>query len=362
MRKIVLLSAFLLFGGYLYAEPIQNGPRTPDSLTIWKSSNVIPASTPVRISSSAFLHQVVVSSPAAVTVSSNAVLSLYSAISTNTIEVNTNVLGRIQASTHAVTDSDVMRWTFDVYSSSGLSVIMSSGGIGNSAGSVQVIYQNGPPANFRVWTSSFIQTDTSTHTLSKGPVILHKVSVNKLANTPNTLMDIHNCHVGASGTCATNANLIAQIDISTGARDYDFDIMLSSGLNVTFGTATADVTFFYKTNPGSQFEYWQPHFASGSVEANNLNTSRIVTNGPTVFGGILNGIQAPTSRIVVYDSMGTVASSSTYTNNSTNKIAHATGARLFDFDDANYSIHTTSGIAVQTEGKATWTIRYRRLK
>ena len=231
----------------------------------------------------------------------------------------------------------------EVWAARGMSVTLTTGNAsGDQAGSVQIIYQNGPIENFRVWSSSFIPSDTSTRTLVVGPGILHKVSVLKAA-TGTSALRIYN----ASSTAPTE--YLSQIDLTAGDREYDFNVSAASGITVNIdqnGTVSAEVMFFFKRHPMRDWEYWTPFFASGTV------TNAAIFAGRGVFGGVLNGDNVATSQLTVYDSNGTA----------NNKIADIDGATVFDFDDSNYEVHVTSGLTVTSVGAGQYTIRYRRLR
>lgn len=340
MKKTLFLAAGLLIGGFsvAMAEPIVNGPRHPSTMRIWKSTNIAPNYSPVKVSNSAFIHQVLVSSPAAVDSSTDTRLTIY-----GSQDGTGDILARVNISTIELTTNEIQRWVYDIYASSGFSVVFTTGAISDDEdGAVQVIYTNGPPEGFKVWQSTWFASNVTTHTLAGGPVLLHKVAVTKAA-TGTSAMRIHNAN------SQTPANQIAQIDLTAGDREYDYDIMLSSGLTVNIeqnGTISGEVMFFFKKNPSRDWEYWTPNFASGTV------TNRALFAGRGVFGGVINGDNVADSRLIVYDSNGTA----------NNQIAHIIGDTVFDADDSNYEVHVTSGLTITTVGNAQYTVRYRRLR
>lgn len=338
IKKALVFAVCLFAGGNLFAEPVVNGPRDPARMKIWQSSAPYWG-TANKITNSAMIHQVIVSSHADVDYSTDSVLSVY-----GSMDGTGDRLFRVQVSTTETTSQLLKRWTFDIYASSGLSYAYSTGtaGAGDVAGNLQILYKKGPPEGFNVWQSSFMPSDTSTHTLAKGPVLLHKVIVLKAA-TGTSPLRIHNAY------SSSPANQIAQIDLTAGAREYDFDIMLSSGLTTNIeqnGTISADVMFLYKKNPSRDMEYWTPFFSSATV------TTAVISYGRNVFGGVLNGDNVTDSQLTVYDSSGTTS----------NQIAKIDGGSVFDFDEANYEIQTSSGITLSCVGNGMYTIRYRRLR
>lgn len=354
MKKLVLFAALLLSGGILFAEPIANGPRSPGKMEVWKSTDVVAiTSGTINYGFSAFIHQVIISSPAQVDTSTDAVLTLYGR-DPRSIDPP---FGRIQVSTREITTDAIQRWTFDIYASTGFSVKFSTGALRegqgvdiNQAGSAQILYKDYVPEDFKVWASSFIPVESSTKTIAKGPVLLHKVAVNKIGTGAGGEMRIFNAYT----TSTVVGDIIAEIDMKESAREYDFDVMLTSGLTVNFSTGTVypDVTLFYKTNPPRDWEWWIPILASGAM------TDRVMVKGRCVFGGVLSGDAVAGSSFVIYDA--------TVTN--TPKMLEIGGDTVFDFDDANYEMNMSSGIMATTKvgvpaartGK--FTIRYRRLR
>ena len=341
MKKTLFLAAGLLIGGFsvTLAEPIVNGPRNPATMKVWRSTNVAPATnTATKVSNSAFIHQVLVSSPAAVHRSSHAVLTIY-----GSQDGTGDILARVQTSTTELSSNEIQRWVYDIYASTGFSLTFSTGNLSTDEdGAVQVIYQNGPPEGFKVWQSTWFASDTSAHRLGLGPILLHKVAVTKAA-TGTSSMAIHNADASSP------ANLIGTIDLTAGDREYDFDVMCSSGLTVKIdqnGTIPGEVMLFFKKNPSRDWEYWTPKFASGTV------TNLALFTGRGVFGGVINGDNVADSRLTVYDSNGTA----------NNQIAQIAGDAVFDADEANYEVHVTSGLTITSVGAAQYTIRYRRLR
>src|SRR3990167_563023 len=270
MKKLLLVAALLLAGGVLQAEPTRNGPRAPGDMNVWRTTSPISRAGAVWISSSPFIHEIIVSSPAGVSAATAAVLTIYAETPGSEVEPDAStILARIQLSSIALTNTEFPKiWNFDTRAATSISVNVSSGAVEDGAAFVSMTYMDKTmPSNFKVWNSSFINVNNSTHTIAKGPVLLHKISVFKKAATQNTDLRIFNCHATQIDTCGTGANLISQIDLSTQAREWDYDILLSSGLTINSELANADIAVFYKTNPGSEYEYWTPHFASGTVEA-----------------------------------------------------------------------------------------------
>lgn len=343
MKKYLFLAACLFLGGssIAVAEPITNGKRRVADMQVWKSTSVAAtAGVAVKLSNSAFIHSVIVSSPAAVDSSAQAILTIY-----GSQDGTGNILARIQTSTNEFTTGEVTRYPMDIYASSGLSVIFSTGNAtGDQPGVVQILYAKGPPQDYKVWQSSWFASDVTTHTLAGGPVLLHKVVVTKAA-TGTSNMRIYNNN-SASPTAST---LVSQIDLTAGHREYDFDVALSSGLQVNIdqnGTISGEVMFYFKKNFPRDWEYWTPYFASGTI------TTRRIYTGRGVFGGVLNGDNIALSQMTVYNSSGTA----------TTPLALISGQTVFDFDDANYEVATSSGLTFSSVGNGQYTIRYRRLR
>lgn len=347
MKKalLVLFAALFFSGGKVFAEPIVDGPRNPSKMIIWRSTNVaattaVDATTAVKLSNSALLHAVQVSSPAAVMFSTNAVLKVY-----GSQDGSGNLLMQVNYSTANFSSMEQMRFVTDIYASSGLSVVFTTGDARNSdaAGSVQMIYSKGLPENYRVWQSSWFASDVSTHTLAKGPVLLHKVIVTSAA-TGTSNMRIYNEYTGTP----VSTTIVSQIDLTEGEREYDFDVRLSSGLTVNIqqnGTVPATVMFLFKTNPPGDWDVWQSTRVTGSV------TNRSLITGRAVLGGVLNGDGVADSMLTLYDSNGTA----------TTKLTDVIGDTVFDFDDNRYSVGVSSGITATCVGNGQYTIRYKRL-
>ena len=340
MKKVWLFAALLFSGGVLHSEPWENGPRRPSEIKVWKSTNVAAAGTAVKVSNSAFLHSVSVSSPAAVDSSEAAVLTIY-----GSQDGTGDILARIQTSTTQLTSNEIQRWPLDIYASTGFSVTFTTGdAAGDQAGAVQVVYQNGPPQNFKVWSSTFFATDTSTHSVYVGKAILKKVAVLKAA-TGTSALRLHN----STHTAITLADKVAEIDVTGGDREFDMNLVFTRGIMASVnaaGTATGDVMLFFKKAPPLDWEYWTPNYSSGTV------TTKAIFAGRGVFGGVLNGDGVADSQLTVYDSNGTA----------NNTVAIISGDTAFDFDESNYEIHVTSGLTVSSVGAGQYTIRYRKLR
>ncbi len=346
MKKLITAAIFLLLGSMAFAEPIESGPRDPSRMRIWKSTNpTASVAPPTEYAGSSYLHQIIVSSPSASHTSTGTVVEVWGS-------TTGPVIHRVQLSTITYAGQTPYRWTYDTYLSSALWVVRSSEtGTGINDGSAQIVFKEGPIRDFRLWQSSaFLPIDIATHVITAGPVLLHKVSVLNKGTGVGDYLRIFNSNPASAGDVA---NQIARINISSGSvfREYDFNVMLSSGLSVvgssTTGTA-ADIQVFYKKNPPRDWEWWLPYFASGTV------TTAQVLDGRGVFGGVLQSSGTTLSRstsLTVFDDAG----------GGNNEIAEFSGA-YFDFDDTPFDVHVTSGISVTATGDGQWTIRYRRLR
>ena len=320
MKKLGFLAAFLLIGGIAHAEqPISAGPS---NYRLYKSSNIATGSN--RITGSAYLHKVIISSP------SSSTLDIYNAQGSNENKVAT-----IQISTTNY-GSGVTSLDFGIYLSSGIRTVHTAA---TTLGSAQLVFAPAPQQDYRIYNSSFIVSDTSTHTIQKGPVLLKRVLVLKPATSASSLR-IWNQHSATVDTI----NQVADIDITT-CTQIDFDVMLSSGLTVSFNpNASGEVMLIYKGNPSRDYDYWSSTYTTGSV------TNRQVIAGRAVFGGVINGKGSSASHLKVYDASGSA----------TKQIAELRGTQ--PFNRQMYDAHVSSGITVTSSGSGTYTILYRRVR
>jgi hypothetical protein len=340
MKKIVLsaITAFFLagfVGGSSYAEQPQE-PGGPEVYRVYKGTNAAAGSN--KLTNSAFLHKVIVSSPAAVDYSTWSVLDIY-----NSQGDNTNKVASVQISTNEVTG--LKSWTFDIYMSSGLRVNHSTGSsaLSDQGGSVQVIYnRGGVQQDYRVWRSSFMAVDTSTHIINAAQTYLHKVSVLK-KGAGTTKLRIYNQNTSSP----SSLEIMSEIDLADAARDYVYNVMMSSGLTInvnSVGTTTSEIMFFYEPNAPRDWEYWSSTYTTGAV------TTRNVMVGRGVFGGVINGDVDATGNLKIYDSNGVA-------NDQLAEIDADT-----QFGKTDYDIHFSSGLTYTNTGNGMFTILYRRLR
>jgi hypothetical protein len=326
LKRMSFLAAFLLIGGIASAEPLP-GKEGPESYRLYKASDVAAGTN--KIANSAFLHKVIISSPSA---SATSEIEIHNTQGGATQEVFT-----VQADTTNVTG--LTEWTFDVYLSSGLTAKYTASA---ATGAVTLVYGSGPQQDYKVWQSSFIVADTSTHTIAAGPVLLHKVMVLK-KGAGTSVLGIYN----QNSATTLSANRIADIDMVDGAREYVFNVMLSSGLTVmspTAGTTAPEYVLIYKKNPPRDWEAWSVYHTTATF------TTKAIFAGRGVFGGILNGDVDATSQITLYNANGTA----------TNPITKVDGDK--QFSRSMYDVNVSSGLTFTNVGNGRYSILYRRLR
>lgn len=321
IKKLTVLAACFA-GAFAFAEP-RRGLEDPANYNTYRSSNIPSGNS--QIAYGAYLHKVIISSPSADTAGST--VTFYNASGGQVNEVF-----RINVSTAYLTG--LSEFNFGLYFSTGLR----TGFAGATLGAVQAIYKpNGVPQGAKVWTSSFTAIDTSTYTVVKGPVLLHKIMVLAPA-TGAAVLRVHDQY------SATPAKVIAQIDLNTAVKEYEFNVMLSSGITLNATAATGRILVLYKQNAPRDWEYWNCKLTSGTVTTATLATGR------TVFGGVVNGVADATGQLSVYDSQASA----------TTKLADIDSVTTFG--RKMYDVEVTSGVTVSNVGTGAYTVLYRKLK
>lgn len=327
MKRVILgFLAAVCFAGIASAEP-KRGDESLSNYYTYKSTN-IGLTNGFQSTYGAYLHKVIVSSPSAVTTTGGSTVTFYNASGSAT-----NKLFAVSASTNDLTGFN--EFELNVYASSGIYIVNATTG---TFGSMQLVYYpNGVPNNAAVWASSFTVASGSTQTISVGTVLLHSVSV--LTKGPaSTVMKVYD----SSSTAPTNQ--VAQVDLSS-VKEYNFDVMLSSGLTITATAGSAgpaQVLIRYRRSPRLDYEYWKPYYATGTLARTNIAT------GTYVLGGIVNGTANATGNLIVYDS----------TSAATGKIADVDAVSTFG--KKMYDVNINKGLAVENVGTGTFTILYRK--
>lgn len=309
------------------------------SYNVYKASDAISDATGQNVTDSpVILHKVIISSPAFnVDVSTNATFQVLQGQG-----AGASLRAEIDLSTQSVA-SGATEYTFDIALSSALSTDYS----GNvTTGKVNLIYSRGnhpaSPDGYRVWSSTFMAADTAVHNITAGPVLLHKIIVLK-KGTGTSVLNVYDSRQASSPTTTRRK---AAIDLTDAAREYTYNIAMSSGITVEAsgaGTVVPSYIVLYKKNASADYETWSAYFASGTV-----TTANIVTGSGYVFGGVVNGDSVSASKLTVYDS-NAVASG---------QIAIVNGGA--SFDRKMYDVTVSSGITVSSSGNGLYTILYKR--
>lgn len=303
---------------------------------IYASSDAVSSATGQTVySSPAILHKVIISSPSYdADVSTNSVFQIYDGVN-----AGTRLRAEVNLSTFSLSGG-ATEYTFDIAMSSGIWTDY-SGSV--TRGKVNLIYSRPRPADpqkYKVWSSTYMPADTNIHTVSTGPVVLHKIIV-LTKGTGTAILSVFDTNG------STTSKKIAGIDLTDAAREYTYNILCSSGITFTSsgaGTVVPSFIALYKRNPSQDYELWQSTFTTGTQ-----SLLAPPTVGPGwIFGGVVNGDSVAGSYLDVYDSTGPA----------TGTIAHFDGGG--SFTRKMYDVSLTNGLRYSTSGNGLYTILYKR--
>jgi len=330
MRRIIgLFAAALFIGGLAHAEAPE-GRTGADTYRLYSATNVPLGANQVR-SGSGYLYKVIVSSPGN---GSSASVDFYDSNGSNA-----NKKFTIQVDTTSMTGAQ--EFTFGIAISSGLRTVFSTSAAAGY-GSVQAIYSPGVQQNYRVWQSSFMPVDSSTHVISNRRVLLHKVIVLK-KGAGTSVLGFYN----QRSTTTSLANRKFNLDLTDGVKEYTLNAMFPDGLVVmapSAGTTAAEYILLYKQNPPLDWDYWNVYHATFAV------TNQAIFAGRGVFGGVVNGDISATGNLKAYNSNGTANTQITEIDGDTQF-----SRRMFD-------VNVSSGLTITTVGPGEFSVLWRRLR
>lgn len=339
MKRLLigLLTALGLAGLSQSVKAEGTGTRfNAGAYNVYSSSDVSLSTTGVNVApGSRLLHKVIISSPSYnADTSTNAVISFY-----NNVSGSDNLRFDVPYSTIAATG--LREFTFDIEMSSGIFAKIANATYNDSK--ITAIFTNNRSVNgYKVWSSTYMGADTSVHQISSGPVVLHKVIV-LTKGTGTSILTLYD----TSGTASPlAANRFAAIDLTDTAREYTFNVLLSSGITVQAsgaGTVNPKFIILYKRNPSGDYELWRSTFTTGTA------TTVTVADGQNyMFGGVVNGDSVAASSLTIFDNVAA----------GTKTIAKVDGA--VSFDRKMYDVSVSSGISISSAGNGLYTILYKR--
>jgi hypothetical protein len=338
-KSLIGLLAVPLLCGAALAEP-KASPGNMQNYNTYRSTD-LAVTTGADIIRTSVLHKVIVSSASPVQYSSNAVVAIY-----NSYGGASNIVASVQVSTDHVTNTK--EWTFDVPMSSGIYVTMTGTG-DTGEGKAQLIYspiRSGSPDGVRLWQSSYSVVDTAVHVITTKPCLVHKISVLK-KGTGTAVLTVYD----QRATTAMTSRRVAAIDLTDTAREYNYDMYLSSGLTIKSSGATSspEIMVFYKENPSQDYEIWRATCTSGTMTAQYISYSTdVAKSGSYLLGGVVNGDSVSGSSLKLYDSVGA----------SSGLIASIDGGS--SFDKRMYDVNLSSGLTISSVGDGLYTILYKK--
>lgn len=343
----IIFSALLLFSVGRKAmagwEPVPNefqNVSVGESI-IWRSTTPKLLGGTSTIQGPVTLYKVCIGSAAAVDKSTDSFVSIYD---------STGPLGglqmKVQVSSTVVGAGGSASWRMDKKFAKGMTMVWTSGlQAAQQQGHVSLLYTNRQPVNYRVYSSSFVPVDTTSHTIVAGPAILRSIKILNPGTGSSQTMEVYN----SASKSATSASFNQRISLNTKViGEYFFDAWFPVGLTIGFknqGTVAADILISYQgaPNPPRTSEFWQVYHSSAA------QTTKNVVVGHCVLGGVFNGTINATAQMTVYDST-TPANSTKFIYDGGLNVNEKTPIRL------------EKGLTYTTRGTSPWTIFYRNIK
>jgi len=343
---LLLLTAGFLGAGRVFAEwapltSINGGNSSVENSVIWRATVPLVDVGTCTISGPVVLHQVIASSAVgSVDYSTQATVNIFKGLT-----IGSPLAMRVGISTMAVPDGN-RTYTFDTYFPDGFTMNLSTGQTsGDESGAVSVLYSKGRPANFTLYSSSFVTVDASTHVITTVPTVLRSITVLEPGTGSLQSMEVYDAT--ATATISQNTNQKIQIDTMK-AGQYTFNALFKEGLTVNFeaiGTNAANVllTYVRTADIPKDFEWWQVYFSSGAETIENVRV------GAAVFGGVFHSSTVANTQLTVYDS----------TAPATVPILVMDGASIIN---ESIPVIMEKGITYTSKGTSPWTLLYRNIR